>query len=123
LPAGFGSATTNKGGLALSVRGLIGVFSIIVVALWPGNAAGQGKAGGFYGELRGGTAFLSESDLDDSDGLDAELRFETGWLKASLATCMTAALGVRLRSVIARTIPMICASAATFFSCPARNLS
>jgi hypothetical protein len=78
LSAGRGSATTNKEP-ALSVRGLIGAFSIIVAFL-PGQATGQDRAGGYYSEFRGGVALLDDVEADAGSGPNADFSFETGWV-------------------------------------------
>ena len=62
------------------MRGLLMAAAALI--LLPGAAAAQGS---LYGELRGGAAFLTDSDVD-SDAFsavgfdDVELSFDTGWL-------------------------------------------
>lgn len=57
----------------------------LALMLLPSAAAAQAMQGGFYGELRGGASFLTDSDVE-SDSLEAvgfddlELSYDTGWL-------------------------------------------
>ena len=62
----------------MTVRHLFAAIPLLALLL-PGTAAAQNADGSFYGELRGGATFLSDSDLNGSGTL-GEVDFDTGGL-------------------------------------------
>lgn len=65
-------------------RGLLA--AAVALVLLPGAAAAQTGNSFYYGELRGGAAFLSDADIDDRDGvlaltgIEVEIDSKVGWL-------------------------------------------
>lgn len=61
-------------------RILLGLHALLIAAIFATPAlAERGGESAWYGELRGGTVFAQDSDLD-IPGFDASISSETGWM-------------------------------------------